>query len=508
MTAVAVASSSRLSADAGAAVAEQGGNAVDAAIAACLVSMTTEPGVCALGAGGYVTVWAPGAAPITIDGYAAVPGLGLPDPRAGESAWEVELTYGGGVKTVVGYGSVGVPGGVAAMGRASERYGKLPWKEVVEPARATAVRGFPLPAACHHYLETSAELVYGWDANSRDAFLDSDGQLIEAGEMMQLPHLADTLARIAKHGAEDFYSGELGHAIADYIYDHGGALNRRDMAEYQALERASLEVPMDEWRIATNPTPAIGGAALGAMLLLMRSLRHDCWDGAAVKRLVDVQYAVTRYRHDRLDHSQDMEKDVQELLAMAMADNLPGTSGSTVHTSVVDSGGLGCSITMSTGYGAGAVPPGTGVWLNNCLGELELNRGGFGRMSPGARLISNMAPTVARTDQGRVLATGSPGADRITTAILQVLVNYMHLGMPLEEAVAHPRAHVEIGPEGYRVAYEAGLPMAEVQLPLRRFDGLSMFFGGAGAAEWDGTGGLTVAGDPRRQAGTAIAGRP
>ncbi len=508
MTTVAVASSSRLSADAGAAVAEHGGNAVDAAVAACLVSMTTEPGVCALGAGGYVTVWSPGESPVTVDGYAAVPGLGLPDPRAGEAAWEVELAYGGGVKTVVGYGSVGVPGGLAALGRASERYGRLPWREVVEPAREIAARGFPLPSACHHYLQTSAELVYGWDANSREAFFDSDDQLVQAGQMIRLPNLADTLERIAKHGVADFYTGELGHAIADYIFNHGGALNRKDMTEYRALDRAGLEIPLDEWHIATNPAPAIGGATLGAMLLMMRSLHHDRWDAAAVKRLVDVQHAVTRFRHDRLDHSEEMGEDVEKLLRMAAADALPAVSGSTVHTSVVDSLGLGCSITMSSGYGSGAVPPGTGIWLNNCLGELELNRGGFGRMPLGARLISNMAPTVARSDDGRVLATGSPGADRITTAILQVLVNYMHLGMPLEQAVAHPRAHVEIGPEGYRVAYEAGLPMTEVRLPMRRFDELSMFFGGAGAAEWDKERGFTVAGDPRRQAGTAIAGRP
>jgi gamma-glutamyltranspeptidase/glutathione hydrolase len=508
MTAVAVASSSRLSADAGAAVAESGGNAVDAAVAACLVSMTTEPGVCALGAGGYVTVWSPGEAPVTIDGYAAVPGLGLADPRAGDAAWEVELSYGGGVKTVVGYGSVGVPGGLAAMGRVSERYGELPWGEVVEPAREIAIRGFPLPSACYQYLVTSGELVYGWDSNSRGAFFDAGNRMVQAGEVMRLPHLADTLERIAKHGVADFYTGDLGHAIADYVHDHGGALNRKDMAEYRAVERPSLEVALDEWHIASNPAPAVGGATLGAMLLLMRSLRHDRWDAAAVKRLVDVQHAVTRFRHDRLDQSEDMKRDVEELLKMAATDTLPGTSGSTVHTSVVDSQGLGCSITMSSGYGAGAVPPGTGIWLNNCLGELELNRGGFGRMPLGARLISNMAPTVARSNDGRVLATGSPGADRITTAILQVLVNYMHLDMPLEQAVAHPRAHVEIGPEGYRVAYEAGLPMEDVQLPLRRFDELSMFFGGASAAEWNRERGFTVAGDPRRQAGTAIAGRP
>ena len=506
MTAVAVASSSVLSADAGAAVAENGGNAVDAAIAACLVSMTTEPGVCALGAGGYVTVWAPGASPVTIDGYAAVPGLGLADPRPGEAAWEVELAYGGGVRTMVGFGSIGVPGGLAAMGRASERFGDLPWKELVEPARDIAVKGFPLPTACHHYLETSAELVYGWDPNSREAFFDPEDRLIPAGGLMRLPHLADTLGRIADHGVEDFYTGDLGHAIADYVYENGGALNRADMEQYRALERPSLEVPLDEWHIATNPAPAVGGATLGAMLLLMRSLRHRRWDAAAVSRLVDVQYAVTRFRHEKLDHSDDMDKDVRDLLRMAEGDRLTGSSGSTVHTSVVDSSGLGCSITMSSGYGSGAVPPGTGIWLNNCLGELELNRGGFGRMPLGARLISNMAPTVARSDDGRVLATGSPGADRITTAILQVLVNYMHMGMSLEEAVAHPRAHVEIAPEGYRVACESGLPTEEVELPVRQFEGLSMFFGGAGAAEWDSRRGFTVAGDPRRKAGTAIAG--
>ena len=503
MTAVAIASSSQLAANAGAEVAAKGGNAVDAAISACLTSMTTEPGVCALGAAGFVTVWAPGQKPLTIDGYAAVPGLGLPGSRVGEAAWEVELSYGGGVRTVVGYGSVGVPGGLAAMGRAAERFGRLPWKEVVEPAQVIAAEGFPLPSACHHYLQTSADLIYGWEPHSREVFLDENDRLVGAGEKIRLPHLAETLERIGRRGVEDFYTGDLGHAIADYIHGNGGALNRYDMEAYRAVERPSLDVPLDEWHVGTNPAPAIGGATLGAMLMLMEGVRHAGWDAAAVRRLVEVQHAVIAYRHRVLDSSPDLAVDVSGLLDAAASGRLPETSGSTVHTSVVDAQGCGCAITMSSGYGAGAVPPGTGIWLNNCVGELELNRGGFESLKPGNRLVSNMAPTVARSGDG-VLAAGSPGADRITSAMLHVLVNYMHFGMSLEEAVSHPRAHVEQHEDGYRVACEPGLPMETVELPIRMFDDISMFFGGVGVAEWSPGKGFTVAADPRRKGGTAI----
>jgi gamma-glutamyltranspeptidase/glutathione hydrolase len=392
------------------------------------------------------------------------------------------------------------------MGRAGELYGCLPWREVVEPARQIALTGFPLPAACHHYLQTSADSIYGWEPHSREVFLDSEGRLPACGETMRLPHLAETLEHLGRNGFQDFYTGDLGHTIADYIHSNGGALNRRDMEEYRALERPALDVPLDEWHIGTNPAPAIGGATMAAMLLLMRHVQHDGWSAAAVKRLVDVQHAVIAFRHRVLDRGRDLDGKVAKLLRIADEGRLPVASGSTVHTSAVDAEGRGCAVTMSSGYGAGAVPPGTGIWLNNCLGELELTSGGFEDMQPGARIASNMAPTVARSGD-RVLAAGSPGADRITSAMLQVFVNYMHFGMSLEQAIAHPRAHVELGDEGYRVAYERGLPVEDVDLPGRMFDDLSMYFGGVGAAEWDPRRGFTVAADPRRTGGTAIVGR-
>jgi gamma-glutamyltranspeptidase/glutathione hydrolase len=150
------------------------------------------------------------------------------------------------------------------------------------------------------------------------------------------------------------------------------------------------------------------------------------------------------------------------------------------------------------------MPAGTGLWLNNCLGELELNRRGLDAGPIGARLPSNMAPSVATCDD-RVLAIGSPGADRITTALHQFLVNTLQLEMPLAAAVAHPRVHLDTSGEHDRLAAEAGLDLPLVDLPLEIYPELSMYFGGVGVASFDRNAGFEVAADPRREGGTCIA---
>lgn len=504
MSGVAVASSSQLAADVGAEVARAGGNAVDAAIAAVLTSMTTEPGVCSLGASGFVTVSPPRGDPVTIEGYAAMPGLGLPREALGRNAWPIELGYGGGMRTIVGFGSVAVPGAIAALGHASRRYGRLPWPALVAPVIAVHRAGFPLPSSCRYYLEFAADPIFGWEPESKPIFRDAQGGIVDAGTTVTVPGLADTLEILAEEGPEAFYTGELGQHIADYVTDNGGALSRQDLAAYTVSERPSLAIGLDEWRIATSNAPAVGGATLAAMLILMRDTAHTGWTAAVVGRCARIQRAVLAFRHRRLDRSDDLDGDIAELLREARADRLP-TSSETVHTSAVDAQGIGCSITMSAGYGSGVLPPGTGCWLNNALGEVELSAdGGLKIAEPGTRLSSNMAPTVARRRDGKVLAAGSPGADRITTAILQVLVSYIHFDMTLAEAVAHPRLHVERVGEDYRAAIEPGLPTEQVGLPLRPFDARSMFFGGVAAASWSPESGFNVAGDPRRQGGTAI----
>lgn len=494
---VAVASSTRLAAHAGAEVARLGGNAVDTAIAAAWVGATAEPGICAPGCGGFVTVWPPDADPVTVDGYIEMPGRGLPPDRFGSGTTEVSIEYGGGVSMHVGYGSVGTPGGPAALSLASELFGRLPWRAILEPAIQLVRNGFPLTAPARHYLEFSGGPVFGWQAESRAALHHPDGRLIQEGETVVVEHLADSLERLARHGAEDFYTGEIARHIAADMAANGGLITGEDLAAYRPVVRPALRGDLRGWSVATNPPPAIGGVTLGSMLRLMDGRPAGPWTEDDVALLIDVQARVLGFRRDRVDLREDILSAIAELRAAF-------TAPSTVHTSAVDADGLACAITLSAGYGSGVMVPGTGLWLNNCLGEIELNRRGLHAWPVGARLVSNMAPTVARSADGEALAIGSPGADRITTAILQVFVNHANAGMPLDEAIAHPRLHVEATDEGPRVAAEPGLPRPAGQLPWRVLGGPSMYFGGVGAVCWSASGGFVAAADPRRDGATAV----
>jgi gamma-glutamyltranspeptidase/glutathione hydrolase len=484
-------------------MAHAGGNAVDAAIAASLMAINTEPGVCSIGCGGYITIWPPGRDPVTLDGYVAVPGKGQQRQATERHSVEVYLEYGGGMSTVVGPDAVGVPGGIAVFGAASGTFGRLPWRTLFEPVIEAARDGFPMPQASYNYLIHSGDLIFGRAEDGHRAMHHPNGELRQPGETVVVPHLADTLDRIARLGPQEFYTGELGRAMVDYLQANGGRLSQADLTEYHVLHRPSLTVQSGAWQVATNPPPAVGGVVLAAMLSMLSDAPPRRWDIASLDRLVRVQRAVLGFRRNHLDVSDDMEADAARLLEMSIG-NDPATvleAGSTCHTSAVDASGLACAITMSAGYGAGDMPPGTGIWLNNCVGELELNKRGMDVGPPGLRLPSNMAPTAARSADGPLLAIGSPGADRITTAILQVLVNHIHLSMPLERAIEHPRAHVEFVDQGYRVAYEPDLPIDELTMPQRRFDTTSMFFGGVGAAAWSPLHGFSVAADPRRTGG-------
>ncbi len=241
------------------------------------------------------------------------------------------------------------------------------------------------------------------------------------------------------------------------------------------------------------------------MLLQMRSLGHGTWTVEMAGRLIDVQTHVMRFRERYLDRSDELGTDIDRLLMLANSAPSALASPSTVHTSAVDADGLACAITASAGYGSGVMPPGTGIWMNNSLGEVEINKRGFHALRPGTRIPSNMAPTCGRSDNGSVLSIGSPGADRITTAILQTLTNFIHLGMPLQEAVDFPRLHVEWPRQDQRrVAYEPGMPVDRIDVPQRRFDTLDMFFGGVTAVCFAPPGRFEIAADIRRTGGTAI----
>jgi gamma-glutamyltranspeptidase/glutathione hydrolase len=509
MRRISIASASRLAADAGAAVADLGGNAVDAAIGAAICSMVTEPGIIAPAAGGFVTVWPDGHDPLVIDCYAEMPGRGLPQERFGRGGREVVLTYGGRTTTIVGYGSVATPGAFAGLRLAWERYGEAPWDELFGPAIAAVGAGFPLSNAAAEYLGHSHELVFGWDPPSHRVVHHESGRHLSAGDTVHIPHLADTLRLLADEGVDPLYKGELGRRIVAASDEHEGILTLRDLAEYRAIVRQPVTVQVDDWSIATNAAPAVGGAAMASMLLLMGIRGFDEWDGQNVARLVAVQDAVQQYRRSTLDDLDNREPGITRLLELAAMGDMKEMlkSPATTHTSSVDSDGLGCAVTVSAGYGSGAMVPGTGMWLNNSLGEIELHSGGFHALEPGVRLVSNMAPTVARSRHGSVLAIGSPGAARITTAISSVLVNFIHLGMSLSDAIEHPRLHAEVRNDVPTLSYEPGIDVSQVAgFELRRFPDISMYFGGVQAALWDPMAGFFEMADPRRDGAVAHGG--
>jgi gamma-glutamyltranspeptidase/glutathione hydrolase len=478
---------------------------VDCALAAALFTMNTQPGVCALAGSAYVTVWNPDAPPVTIDGNVAVPGQGLRDSERGGGASPVTVAYGGGIETLAGPGSVAVPGSLAAIERAWQLFGSARWEELFAPTIKAARNGFPLPSACHYYLGYSGENIF---SRSDDGFFSvhhADRTRKDPGSLIKVPHLVESLEKIATEGARVFYEGELARTISRHVLDGGGALTLEDLQRYEAIERPSLCVNLGDWTIASTPPPAVGGSVLGAMLHACADLPYQEWNRDALAQLITVQRAALDYRKRRLDLADDVSAETAQLLEAARTGQLLNrwTSASTVHTSAVDGNGIACAVTASTGYGSGEMPPGTGLWLNNCLGELELNRRGLDAGPPGARLPSNMAPSIARK-KGTVLAIGSPGADRITTALHQFLVNILQFGMSIEDAIAHPRLHVDTSGEEERLMAEPGLDLPEVDLPVTISPEINMYFGGIGATLVDRENGFLVASDPRREGGTLI----
>ena len=528
----AVAAPNSLAVRAGLDVVEAGGTAVDAAIAAMIVAMCTEPGVVSPLGGGFVAVWPHDGDPELIDANVEMPGRGLPTERFGEGLVELTMSYGGGITVYAGPGSVATPGAISGLGLAHERHGRVPWREVVAPAATAARQGFPLGAAAASYLAITGDSLFAWDPQTAALLLHSGGEPKVAGEKIVDPNLAAALDRVGDAGAGDLFTGDLAAALAADQEDRGGLVTRADLAAYRPVVRDPLRLRAGSWDLATNAPPSIGGPVLAVMLgELVRRGRVELAD------VLDIQQRVLSHRLRVHDFSRDLEKDGYDLLALVERHGLVGlpTSGSTAHVSVVDAAGTACAITASAGYGSGATVPGTGLMLNNCLGEPELNRLGLHALVPGTRLASNMSPTVGRASGppsgvGQVLAIGSPGADRITTALMQVLGRFCLEGLDLAEAIDRARIHVTFRGEfadPSAAAADAGdetaLPLDEPVTVVQVEDdddlvtavqeaGLeavvhprrSMFFGGVAAAYRRDDGTLGAAADSRRESATGI----
>ncbi len=484
----------------------EGGTAVDAAIAAMVSATITEPGIVAPLGGCYLNVWPVDGDPVVIDGNVEMPGRGQPAERFGAGLIEARSDYGGGMTTYVGPGSVATPGMLAGMGLAHERYGTAPWSSLLQPAADVSRSGFALSRTAQSYLVLVTDTILAWDPATR-ALLTVDGAPAPVGHPVADEELAATLEQIGAEGWQSVYTGDLARRIDADMRERGGLLSATDLAAYRAVARPALRSRLGAWDLACNPPPSIGGPVLTAMLRLLHA------DEAEVTpaRAAQVMKEVLDIRLDRIDTAEDLAAAGAELLDTLHtigATGLP-TSPSTAHVSVVDEQGMACALTASAGYGSGMTVAGTGLVANNALGELELNRLGLHALEPGTRLASNMAPTTARLADGSVLAIGTPGADRITTALAQVIIHIARHGESLQTAIDRPRMHprrLDDGTDLIEHEQDAGIAASLDAAGLARHEHppQAMYFGGVGGALLRPDGTLEAGADPRRAAATSV----
>jgi len=480
-----VAAGHPLTAQAGADVLRAGGNAVDAAVAAMLTSWVAEPLLSGPGAGGYMLVAGAGEEPVLLDFFVAAPGHGA-NGGARAPLVPVEVDFAGDALQTfhVGPSSCGAYGNPAGIDAAARRWGSLPLTELAAPAAAMARAGVVLNAQ-------QTEVVHLLEAILRSTpevqeLYAPAGPLLCEGEPFCCPELGDTIERLGVEGSAPFYSGDIAASVVRVVAGGGGVLTAEDLRRYEAIERAPLDIRYRGRDVLSNPPPSAGGILLA---LAMRQLDRAP-SPPPLALIVRAMEAAQSARTPQFVEGLDDAGFAQRLLASRL--------GSTPHISVVDAAGRACAVTCTNGEGSGIVVPGTGIHVNNIMGEADLNPLGFHRAPPGRRMPSMMSPTVV-LDGGEVqLALGSSGSNRIRSALLQTIVAVVDHGMSAADAVAAPRVHFEDD-----IVYaEPGTQLDGMRYDpyeVQHFRAPNMYFGGVQAISRDArTAALNGAGDPRR----------
>jgi gamma-glutamyltranspeptidase / glutathione hydrolase len=498
-----------LTAEAGAQVLAEGGNAFDACIAAAFVSWVAESPLTGPGAGGFMLVHRAGdRSTRVLDHFVTVPGLGLRRPGAAEmEAVAVDFAPESSQTFRIGGASCAVPGAIAGLSEAHRQFGTLPWRVLLEPAIELARTGVVLsrPQA---YLHALLDLILRHTDEGR-AIYGRNGDCLVAGDRLVMADLARTLEQLAEKGAADFYRGELARAISRHVRERGGEITLRDLADYRVIRRRPVQVAFLGHEFESNPPPSTGGILIGLGVRLIDRLGPAGPPGSAeaMAQLVEIMREQEVARGGPF--SRELYRgglarrlyDERSLMATArrLGRRLPAAERGTTHIAVVDGRGNAASLTASTGAGSGIIVPGTGIHLNNMLGEFDLAATG-GIPRPGVRFTSGMAPSLVLRDRRPRLVVGSAGSLRLRGAILQIVGNVIAHGLGVEEAIDRPRVHLDEP----HVHCEGGNDRAEVErlaawgYELVRWRRRNLFFGGVSGVEFREDGTLAAAGDPRR----------
>ncbi len=505
----AVAAGNPLSARAGARALASGGTAADAVIAGALTAAVAEAVLTGPGAGGFLLVRPPGGPATILDFFVAVPGLGPQGRRlAPEDLHAFTVPFGAAEQVFhIGPASVAVPGMLAGLDEASRRFGRLPLADLVRPAADLAREGVVVgeeAAYLHRILEDMLR-----HTPSSAAQFTPDGRPAGPGATLVFDDLARTLDRFGSEGASCMYGGAVGEDIVQYLAGAGGLVTHDDMTTYRVVERAPVEVEFRDVTVLTNPPPSSGGILIAAALDDLHAHPAPADEAEFYAGMARAQAAANAMRgpgfHDGLADEDFLERFWAALRAAESSGAPPSRKPTgTTHVSAIDAEGGMASLSSSNGSGSGVVPPGTGVLLNNMLGESDLNPAGFGSLPPGVRMTSMMAPTLLLRDGEPLAAVGSAGSNRLRSAILMVVAGMVDSGLAPADAVGRPRVHHE----GGGLDVEGGVPAPAVRaleasgVDLRQWDEANLYFGGVSAVGMTAYG-LAAAGDPRRGGGAA-----
>ncbi len=561
-----VAGQEPLASAAGSAMLRAGGNAVDAAVAAAFVEAVTLPQAGNLGGGGFLLLWLPGPSPARSRGCLApaaakveielgnghAVGIDFRERAPLAASRDLFLAADGTVDRRLATRSLassGVPGSVAGLVLAQTCYGRLPLRQVMRPAISLAQGGFVIGKELSDQLRQAAELLAA-DPESRRIFLlrptPRGGPLPPPpGSRWRQPELASTLRRIAAEGAAGFYSGPVAGALLTLMVQRQGLIGANDLRAYRAQMVRPLLIRFRGHPVLSLPPPAGGLSLLQALRLLepLDLAPGGSGSAQALHLLVETLNLVFRDRNLQLGDPERQAIPVDTLLSEPYLASLreridprrhipstvlsaatPGTreGGNTTHVSATDrQGGLvALTTSLNLPFGNGISIPGAGVLLNNTMDDFAaragsanafgLRQGERNTIAPRARPLSSMAPTLVFRPDGRPwLALGSPGGSRITSTVLQVLLNRLAHGLNLASAVSEPRIHSQLWPDV--VGFEQGVSpdtlrlleaMGHVLTPARAM-------GAANAVEQlasplSGSGGSVGVSDPRRSAGPAV----
>ncbi len=525
-----VASTDPVASEVGVEILRRGGNSVDAAVATFFALAVVNPEAGNLGGGGFMVLR-------TASGEAAALDFREKAPLAATRNMYLDAEGRPTDGSIRGHLASGVPGSVAGMWAAHQRFGSLPWAELVQPAINLAEG-----TVVHERLAVSLRDYAGRLGNdpATAAVLLPGGQPPRVGDRLAQPDLAATLRRIADDGHDGFYSGRTAELIEAEMRSGDGIITREDLARYQAVWREPIRFTYRGHAVLSMPPPSSGGATLAELLNILEgydltSLGHHSVDHVhlfaeaakrafadrntyladpdfvpqPIERMISDEYAAAR----RQDISLDRATPAEEIAGGLGLAGAPAESANTTHFSVVDGSGAAVAVTttLNSLYGSGIMVEGAGFLLNNVMDDFTVQPGvpnQFGlvqgeanTIAPEKRMLSAMTPTIVLDPAGSVrLVTGSPGGPTIITTVAQVISNVVDFGMDIASATASPRLHHQHLPDVLQVEAD-GMDEAAVDALRQRGHQVEMRSGYSGDTQSimvlpDGT--LAGASDPRR----------